>query len=138
MSHNRKPLSRWVGRTAAVGAATTLALGALLLLAGPAAADTTHIEAIKNPLDGITPDLSMFGPALNSKWTKLAAAVWGVTLAYLAIQMITATVKMRAKRGAGAYGELASGKEDVLNAGYALGICAMAAPIVGGILYLAG
>jgi len=138
MSDKDTPARRWAWRTALASTAAVIAVAALMLMAGPAAAETTHFEAIKNPLDGITPDLSMLGPALNSKWTKLAAAVWAVTLAVLSLRFITATVNIKSKRGAGYAGDLASGKEDQLAAGYALGICAMAAPIIGGILYIAG
>ena len=33
---------------------------------------------MKNPLDGVTPDFSVFGTEFTSMWLKLAAGLWGI------------------------------------------------------------
>lgn len=65
-----RSLSRRTARTATVTSAT---VGLLLMTAGLASAQ----GGAENPLNGIKPDMSVFGGAFNETWARVAAGIWG-------------------------------------------------------------
>ena len=64
-----------------IRAATILGIVTLAWLtsAGVAGADT--VVAIDSPLDGITPDFSLWGTGVGDTWRRLMAAFWAACLA---------------------------------------------------------
>lgn len=42
---------------------------------------------VKNPLDGVSPDMSVLGDAFNSVWVRVAGAIWGLMLAGAAVYL---------------------------------------------------
>lgn len=121
-THTKKITQRAVSVLSLVGAA-------MLLAAGTAAAAT-------NPLEGITPDMGILGPAFSSTWSRVAAAVWGVLLAAASVKLLVALYKMRAARGAGYGSEMADSAQEAKVAAVAFGCLAGAGVIIGAILFV--
>lgn len=119
-------------RVRRVSATLTCAI-ALLMIAGtaPASAATT------NPFKGVTPDMGLFGPALNNTWTRVLGATWAACLAYCGWRWVAAAATVRSAKSRGAYGDVAQGKEELVGASWALGCVACAGVIVGAVLFIA-
>jgi hypothetical protein len=41
----------------------------------------------KNPLDGVSPDMSVLGKAFEQKWVQVAGAIWGLMIAVAALYL---------------------------------------------------
>jgi len=121
--------------TAIVAVATTAALGV-----GSAAADTAHhiVLAATNPTDGVTPDLGVFGPALNATWKRVLAGIWGAALACCAVWVIIAGVQYRQARSRGLSGQMNEGRQGMVDAFIAFGACASSGVLIGAVLFLVG
>ncbi|MDF3285035.1 hypothetical protein [Gordonia sp. N1V] len=122
------------GRSAVLLAWSLVFSAALLGLTDPGVA----AAATRNPFDGVTPDLSLFGPALNNTWTRVLGATWAACLAYTGWRWVTAAASVRAAKTRGSYGDVAEGKEQLAGASWALGLVACAGVIVGAILFIVG
>ncbi|MDJ0396171.1 hypothetical protein QMK17_22900 [Rhodococcus sp. G-MC3] len=107
---------------------------AFLLLAGGVATAQT----ISNPLDGVNPDLSLLGPALNSTWKRILAAVWGGCIAVAGLYVLTSGLSLKKARKRGMSSDLSEATDDWKMSLYVLGIVAAASPIIGGVLFLVG
>ncbi|MFF0818385.1 hypothetical protein ACFYVR_25045 [Rhodococcus sp. NPDC003318] len=105
-------------------------VGATMLMAAGTAAAAT------NPLEGITPDMGILGPAFNNTWTRIAAAVWGVLIAGSSIKLLTAIYKMRASRAGGYSSEMTDAAQEAKVAGIAFGALAGAGAIIAAILFV--
>lgn len=119
--------SRQRHRLIAVVALTTLFT---LLAGGIASAQAT------NPFDGIFPDVSLFGPALNQTWKRLLAAVWGACIAVCGFYVLLSFLKFRKARGRNMPSDLSDASDDLRLSLYALGGTASVSPIVGALLFL--
>lgn len=126
---------------------TTVAViaGLWLLGAGTAAAATVDagphtaiLAAMSNPLDGVKPDLGVFGPALNSTWKRIIAGIWGAAMAACVVWVILAGMQYRTASKRGMAGQVNEGRQGLQDAGIGLGVCAAAGVIVGGVLFLVG
>ncbi|WCT06208.1 hypothetical protein [Rhodococcus qingshengii] len=124
---SKSPLLRRVSAAAITLAATAVVL---VLSAGAASAQ------ISNPLDGVTPDLGVFGPAFNSVWARVVGGIWGAALAASTVKLIMAIYKMRSMRSAGMPTEMAEAGQDAKIAGIAVGCLASVGIIVGAIIYI--
>lgn len=129
MSRNTsmRSLPRSVARAASLLSAT---IGTVLLTAGTASAQTD------NPLDGISPDLGVFGPTFQSTWSRFAGGIWGAVLAVSAVNLIISLYKIRKARAGGYQSELSDSMDSAKTAGVAFGCVAGAGIIVGAILFV--
>lgn len=125
ITKNTQTLGRRVASTLALVGAT------MLLAAGTAAAAT-------NPLEGITPDMSLLGPAFNNTWGRLAAALWAVLLAGASVKLLVSLYKMRAARTGGYASEMTDAAQEAKVAGMAFGALAGAGIIISAILFVVG
>jgi hypothetical protein len=89
-----------------------------------------------NPFDGISPDIGLFGPALNSTWKRLLAAVWGACIAITGFYVLTSFLKVRKARGRNMPSDLSDASDDLKLSFYALGGTAAVSPIIGALLLL--
>lgn len=121
-------LPRRAARTATVSA---VAVGMLLLTAGIASA-----QGAENPLDGITPNLDVFGGALNDVWARVVAGIWAAFLAASGINLIAALYKIRKARAGGYQSELSDSMDSAKTAAVAFGAIAAAGVIMGAILFV--
>ena len=117
-----------------IRAATILGIVTLAWLtsAGVAGADT--VVAIDSPLDGITPDFSLWGTGVGDTWRRLMAAFWAACLAACAIWVIAASVKMAMANRRGMAGQQVEAKASFMDALTGLGACAGASILIGGVL----
>ncbi|MBC2586928.1 hypothetical protein [Rhodococcus aetherivorans] len=106
-------------------------LGMVLMTAGIASA-----QGAENPLNGVTPNMNVFGDALNETWTRVAAGIWGAVLAVSAVNLITALYKIRKARSGGYQSELSDSMDAAKTATVAFGCVAGAGVIVGAILFV--
>jgi hypothetical protein len=54
---------------------------------------------VKNPLDGVTPDMGILGSAFGNTWVRVAGAVWALLMAASVLYMAAAFLSMsQAKR----------------------------------------
>lgn len=140
-TQNDRPRRRRHRVIAAVATTTTI-LGLWLLGAGAAAADGVGhgvvLAATSNPLDGIKPDLGVFGPALNATWKRVMAGIWGVAMAGCVVWVVMAGLQYRTAKSRGMAGQMNEGRQGLQDAGIGLGVCAGAGVIVGGVLFLVG
>lgn len=127
--------SRWVlVALASLGAAL-----AATWLAGPAGAATTaNLAEAWNPLDGVTPDFSLFGPTVGSTWRRVMGAFWAACLAACTIWVIAAGVKWSGANRRGFAGQQVEAKQSFLDACLGLGVCAGSSIIIAGVLFAVG
>ena len=127
------PVRRPRRRRITAATVTTLVVAVLWIAgAGVAAA------AQQNPLDGVTPDLGVFGPALNATWKRVIAGIWGVAMAGCVVWVILAGLQYRTAKSRGMAGQMNEGRQGLVDAGIALGVVAGAGVITGGVLFLVG
>ncbi|WP_072803375.1 hypothetical protein [Rhodococcoides yunnanense] len=103
-----------------------------------AATGVAHAQTIPNPLDNINPDVGLLGPALNSTWKRVVAAIWGGCLVVISIWVITSALKAKKSRGRGVSSDLSEASEDFRLSLMALGAVAGASVIIGAVLFLVG
>ncbi|MBY4212624.1 hypothetical protein HQO27_01690 [Rhodococcus fascians] len=89
-----------------------------------------------NPFDGVSPDISLFGPALNQTWKRFLAAIWGASIAICAFWVMTSFLKFRKARGRNMPSDLSDASDDLRLSLYALGGVAGISPIIGAALML--
>ncbi|GLY02431.1 MULTISPECIES: hypothetical protein [Actinoplanes] len=54
---------------------------------------------VTNPLDGVTPDMGILGPAFVTTWARVAGAVWALLIAAAVFYLAAAFLSMaQAKR----------------------------------------
>ena len=104
---------------------------ALTVLAGGVAA----AQAV-NPYDGVSPDISLFGPALNQTWKRILAAIWGASIAIAGLWVLTSFLSSRKARKRGMSSDLSESGEDLKLSLFVLGGVAAVSPIVGAVLLL--
>ncbi|OZC88058.1 hypothetical protein CH304_03595 [Rhodococcus sp. 15-649-1-2] len=104
---------------------------ALTVLAGGVAAAQTV-----NPYDGVNPDISLFGPALNQTWKRILAAIWGASIAIAGLWVLTSFLSSRKARKRGMSSDLSESGEDLKLSLIILGGVAAVSPIVGAVLLL--
>ncbi|MEE2061755.1 hypothetical protein [Rhodococcus artemisiae] len=110
---------------------TSAMVGMLLLTAGIASA-----QGAENPLDGITPNLDVFGGALNDVWARVIAGIWAAVLGAAGINLMTALYKIRKARAGGYQSELSDSMDAAKTAAVAFGAVAAAGVIMGAILFV--
>lgn len=98
----------------------------------------TAMAETKNPFTGVNPNFDVFGPALNSVWKRVLAAVWAACIGYCAFRMLSAGAQIRSAKGRGAYGDVAEGKEQLQGAAWATGCVLCIAPIFAAAISIAG
>ena len=118
-----------------IRAATILGIVTLAWLtsAGVAGADT--VVAIDSPLDGITPDFSLWGTGVGDTWRRLMAAFWAACLAACTIWVIAASVKMAMANRRGMAGQQVEAKASFMDAVIGFGACAGSSIVIGGVLF---
>lgn len=96
------------------------------------------LPAADNPLDGVSPNLNVFGPALNAKWKLLVAGIWGAVLAVIAVAFLLSLGKWAySKKITHNVEALTEGAGAMKQSLLAFGAAALAAPILGAVLWVA-
>ena len=86
---------------------------------------------MKNPLDGIVPDFTIFGAEFTAIWQKLGAGLWGLAILIAVGFLGHGILGIAMNRNSGHPGSLRESKREALNAGVALGGLIALAVIVG-------
>ena len=76
---------------------------------------------MKNPLDGIAPDFTIFGTQFTAIWEKLAAGLWGLGILVAVGFLGHGILGIAMNRHGGHPSSLRESKREALNAGIALG-----------------
>ncbi len=84
---------------------------------------------MKNPLDGIVPDFSIFGAEFTNIWQKLGAGLWGLAI-LIAVGYLAHGILGIAQNRGGHPGHLRESKREAVQAGVALGGLIALAPLV--------
>ncbi len=128
------------GRRVAMLAVAGIAIAlAATWLAGPAGAATTHdLAEAWNPLKGITPDFSLFGPTVGQTWRRVMGAFWAACLAACTIWVVLAGVKWSSANRRGFAGQQVEAKSSFVDACVGLAACAGASIIIAGVLFAVG
>jgi hypothetical protein len=85
---------------------------------------------VRNPLDHIVPDFTIFGAQFTTIWQKLAAGLWGLGI-LIAVGYLGHGILGIAQNRGGHPGQLRESKKEAVNAGIALGGLISLAVIVG-------
>ena len=85
---------------------------------------------MKNPLDHIVPDFTIFGAQFTTIWQKLAAGLWGLGI-LIAVGYLGHGILGIAQNRGGHPEQLRESKKEAVNAGIALGGLISLAVIVG-------
>lgn len=85
---------------------------------------------MRNPLDHIVPDFTIFGAQFTTIWQKLAAGLWGLGI-LIAVGYLGHGILGIAQNRGGHPGQLRESKKEAVNAGIALGGLISLAVIVG-------
>ncbi|NUS43830.1 MAG: hypothetical protein HOQ24_09105 [Mycobacteriaceae bacterium] len=121
-------------RTRTAWRSATSAAAACLFVTISAA---TASAAIPNPLGGV-PDFGLFGQAMDSTWKRLVAFIWALVLIGCVVRVILGAFKVRRAKSRGYTNDLAEGSEELQDALIALGLVALASPLVGTVLFVVG
>lgn len=100
-----------------------------------AAKDAAVYAAIENPIDGITPNFSIFGTQFTEWWQKLFAAAWAIGLLVAIFFLLQGVVTM-ANAGDNPH-DYAQGRGRAIKAVIGLVLVAAFAILVGAILSVA-
>jgi hypothetical protein len=76
---------------------------------------------MKNPLDGIIPDFSVFGAQFTSLWQKLFAGFWALLIVVAIAYLAHGILAIAQNRHGGHPGQLREAKNEATRAGVALG-----------------
>ncbi|WP_280385943.1 hypothetical protein [Nocardia wallacei] len=114
--------------------AVSAATACLIVTLSVATADA----AIPNPLGGIAPNFGLFGEAMDSTWKRLVAFIWALVLIGCVVRVIVGAFKVRRAKARGYTNDLAEGSEELQDALIALGLVALASPMVGTVLFVVG
>ncbi|MGX1778556.1 hypothetical protein ACWIGW_41070 [Nocardia brasiliensis] len=114
--------------------AVSAAAAYLIVMMSAATADA----AIPNPLGGVAPDFGLFGQAMDSTWKRLVAFIWALVLIGCVVRVIVGAFKVRRAKARGYTNDLAEGSEDLQDALIALGLVALASPMIGTVLFVVG
>lgn len=132
----RNTLARRLGATA-----LTLIVGLAIaaVLAGHASAvEVTHLAETWNPIGGISPDFSLFGPSVGQTWRRFIAAIWAACLAACAMWMIIAGAKWSQANRRGFAAQQVDAKASFMDAAAGFAVCAGASIVVGGVIFALG
>ncbi|MDZ7884243.1 MAG: hypothetical protein U5N21_14905 [Rhodococcus sp. (in: high G+C Gram-positive bacteria)] len=124
------PATRTPHRARRILGVLALTAAFTVLAGGVAAAQSV------NPYDGVSPDITLFGPALNQTWKRLLAAIWGASLALAGLWVLTSFLSSRKARKRGMSSDLSEAGEDLKLSLIILGGVAAVSPIVGAVLLL--
>lgn len=128
-------------RRTSIRAVTVLGIVTLAWLtsAGIAGADTPGdtvvLAATWNPLDGITPDFSLWGTGVGDTWRRLMAAFWAACLAACTVWVLIASAKMAMANRRGMAGQQVEAKASFMDALLGFGACAGSSIVIGGVLF---
>jgi hypothetical protein len=89
---------------------------------------------MKNPLDGISPDFTVFGAEFNSIWLTLAAGLWGLAILVAVGYLGYGVLGVAQSRNTGHTMQLRDSKQQAVNAFVALGGLVALPIIVGAIM----
>lgn len=92
---------------------------------------------MKNPLDNIVPNFTIFGAEFTNIWQKLGAGLWGLGI-LIAIGYLGHGVLGIAQNRGGHPGQLRESKREATQAGVALGGLIALAPLVGVFILIFG
>lgn len=91
------------------------------------------VVAVENPLEGITPDFSVFGAEFDSLWKKIMGAIWALAILWAVVNLVIALATMARSQG-GHPQQLQESRTSAAWAGVVLGALAAFGVIVGAIL----
>lgn len=85
----------------------------------------------KNPFDGVTPDISVFGAKFNSGIVILLGAIWGLSIIAAAVNLVPAMGKFNAAKSHHDSDGITKGKEHVIKA-WAILVAVVCVPLIVG------
>lgn len=91
-----------------------------------------------NPLDGVKPDFSLFGPTVGTTWRRVVGAFWAACLGICAVWIIKAGATFAMARNRGMVGQVNAAKSDLLDAALGLGLCVSSFIIIGAVIFVFG
>lgn len=124
---SRNPKFTSSTRRALSVAGATLSL--LLATAGTASAQS-------NPLDGVKPNLDVWGPTMGGTWGRVASGIWGLLFAGATINLLVSLYRIKQAKNRGYQSELTDSMDSARVAAVAVGALAGAGVVVGAILFL--
>lgn len=97
---------------------------------------TAHslVPTIRNPLDGVLPDFTIFGAEFTSLWQKIVAGAWGIGIILAIVFLIVAVTQMATASSGGNPNDYRNARNQAMWSGVSLGILAALAVIVGAVL----
>jgi len=93
---------------------------------------------VKNPFEGVSPDISPLGDGFDSALGIILGVIWGVVLIYVAVKLLTSLGKFAGAKKQGHYEELGEHTDEMKRRGIALVAVAAFGVIIGAVLKLAG
>ena len=94
--------------------------------------------AVSNPIDGLTPDGTVFGAEFTTWWTKLFVGMWAAAIIVAGVFLLTSLVKLHKATNNNIPGQADEAKTAAMWAGGSLACLAGFGVIVGAIFTLAG
>lgn len=108
------------------------------LVVAMVAAPTPEPGGVTNPLDGVTPDMSVLGAAFGATWVRVAGAIWALLIAAATIYLGAAFLNMAQARRMGNSHMMSEATGDLKVRGAALGGLVALPVIVGAIITVVG
>ena len=93
---------------------------------------------IKNPFDGVTPDITPLGAGFDSALTVILGVIWGGVLIYVATKLLTSFAKFAGARNQGRYEDMGEHTDELKRRGVAVVCVAAFGVIIGAVLRVAG
>lgn len=93
---------------------------------------------IKNPFDGVSPNLAPLGAGFDNSTTVILGIIWGLVLLYVATKLLTSFGRFAGARKQGHYEDMSDHTGELKRRGIALVCVAAFGVIIGSALRLAG
>ncbi|MGC0239565.1 hypothetical protein [Arthrobacter sp. SD76] len=93
-------------------------------------------SAAENPLDGVTPNIDVFGIEFKSAFQLILGGIWALALFLVTAAFLWNLAKWGVARQRGHSDDIADGADGAKRSGVAFGAVAGASVIIGGILAL--
>lgn len=93
---------------------------------------------VKNPFDGVSPDIAPLGSGFDNALTVILGVIWGLVLIYVSVKLLTSFVKFSGARKQGHYEDMGEHTDELKRRGVAVIAVAAFGVLIGAVLKVAG
>lgn len=93
---------------------------------------------VKNPFDGVSPDIAPLGNGFDNALSVILGVIWGLVLIYVSVKLLTSFISYSSAKKQGHYEELGDHTDEIKRRGIAVIAVAAFGVLIGAVLKVAG